>query len=390
MPTETDNNSISGVETTPEPRPSLREIAEAAYDEGSTPETAPEERLPSEDTRARDERGRFAAKEQPQEPGEAERRAPSPETTPKEAQDRPDTAPQGTSNQIPEHWSAEFRADFAKLPQEGQNILLRRYGEMEADYTRKSQANATAVQAVNALAPIFQDPDIARSLQENQMHPIQAIQDWARMHKAASNPDPRVRAHTLYEIAERMGFDPAKVFAPNRPPTSNLPEHLQKDPAVQFFADQASKTESDLQALRSELNQFRSQETQRIEGEALRATRWSIDNFADEKDQSGKPLRPYFDRVLSAVIDMYRANPDRDLQEAYETACWMDPAVRQEMMRMEWTRTQHAASNQRAAQAVRSNVRGMTNPVSKPAPDKKGNGSLRDALEASADEVGFS
>ena len=68
---------------------------------------------------------------------------------------------------------------------------------MEADYTRKSQQNATAVQAINALTPIFQDPDIARSLQENQMHPIQAIQDWARMHKAALSPDPRIRAGTL-------------------------------------------------------------------------------------------------------------------------------------------------------------------------------------------------
>ena len=46
------NNSISGAEQAPEPRePSLREIAEAAYDEGSSPDAE----QPS-DGRVRDER----------------------------------------------------------------------------------------------------------------------------------------------------------------------------------------------------------------------------------------------------------------------------------------------------------------------------------------------
>jgi len=387
MPDRPDNNSsVSGATNdAPEPRePSLREIAEAAYDEGSedTSDDAPS----SADDRPRDERGRFASKEQTQDAGEAEGEPPSPADQ-TEAQDRPDPAP--GSNQPPEHWSAEFKADFLKLPPEGRDILLKRHAEMEADYTRKSQQNATAVQTVNALAPIFQDPDITRSLQENQMHPVQAIQDWARMHKAAVSPDPRVRASTLYEIAERMGFDPAKVFATNRQPEPSVPEAVRNDPAYRFVADLNQRTNSDLQALRAELQAFRSQENERVEAETLKATRWSIDNFADEKGADGRPVRPYFDKVLNTVIDMYRANPNRDLQQAYEQACWADPEVRADMLQVEWNRKQHAQSNQRAQQAARSNVRGLTSPVSKPAQEKKGNGSLRDALEASADEVGF-
>jgi hypothetical protein len=387
MPDQPDSNSISGVEpNAPEPRePSLREIAEAAYDEGSK---EPASREQADDGRARDERGRFVPKEQVQDTGEAEQKPPSPVKQP-EAQDQPEPAPAGSSTQGMEHWSAEDRATFAKAPQDVKDMFLRRYNEMEADYTRKSQANATAVQAVNALAPIFNDPDIQASLQAMRFHPIQAIHDWARMHKAALSQDPRVRASTLYEIAERMGFDPAKVFVTNRQPDPNVPETVRNDPAYKFVADLNSRTNSDLQALRAELQQFRAQETNRVEEEALRATRWSIDNFADEKGQDGRPLRPYFDRVLNTVIDMYRANPDRDLQQAYEQACWMDKDVRQEMLRAEWNRAQHANSNARAAQAARSNVRGLTSPVSKPAQEKNGKGSLRDALEASADEVGF-
>ena len=386
MPDQPDNNSISGVEpNAPEPsQPSIREVAEAAYDEVSSPDDAP-----SYDDRPRDERGRFAPKEQVQEAGEAEPKAPSPETRP-EAQAQPDPAAQPrVSNQPPEHWSAEDRAVFQRAPQDIKEMFMRRYSEMEADYTRKSQANATAVQAVNALAPIFQDPEIQGSLQQMGFHPVQAIHDWARMHKAALSQDPRVRASTLYEIAERMGFDPAKVFATNRQPDPNVPPAVQNDPAYRFVADLNQRTNSDLQALRAELQQFRAQENNRVEEEALRATRWSIDNFADEKGADGRPVRPYFDRVLGTVIDMYRANPDRDLQQAYEQACWADPDVRREMLQVEWNRQTHAQSNARAQQAARSNVRGLTSPVSKPAQEKKGNGSLRDMLEASADEVGF-
>lgn len=385
-----DDNSTFGDNDAPEPRePSLREIAEAAYDDVSEDNQDDGEDGPSDRGDGRDRRGRFAANKERSQTGEAEDEPPSPDK-PAETQTQPD--PARGSNQPPEHWSAEDRAAFDRLPPDAKNFFMRRYSEMEADYTRKSQANAQAVQAVNALTPIFQDPDIARSLQENQLHPIQAVQDWARMHKAAISPDYRVRASTLYEIAERMGFDPAKVFATNRQPEPQLPDHLQKDPAVQFFANQASRTEGELQALRAQLQQlqqFQQTETQRSEDEALQRTRQSIDSFADEKGQDGRPLRPYFDRVMQRLINAYKMNPQQDMQQVYDEACWADPQIRKELMHAEWSRQQHSQSNQRAQQAVRSNVRGLTSPVSKPSQEKKGNGSLRDTLENSADEVGF-
>jgi len=60
MPDLPDDNSISGVEPNA-PEPSIRDIAEQAYDDISTSDT-PEES--ASDGRARDERGRFVPKEQ--------------------------------------------------------------------------------------------------------------------------------------------------------------------------------------------------------------------------------------------------------------------------------------------------------------------------------------
>jgi hypothetical protein len=370
-------NSTSGAEA---PQ-SIREVAEAAYEEI----TSPEPEAPREGGVQRDQLGRFAPKEAKS--GEAEQpNAPSPELTP-ETQDRPDPARQG--NQPPDHWSAEDRAVFAKLPPDAQSMLQRRYSEMEADYTRKSQANASAVQAVNALTPIFQDPVIQRSLQEAQLNPVGAVQEWAGMHKRAMSPNVQDRAGLLIDLATRMGFDPAKLFAPMQSPPVPLPPGVKDDPAVRYLADQYGRTASEIQAIRNEVQGIRAAEQQKFEQESLKVTRWSIDKYADEKGQDGKPLRPDFDEQLPYILELFKANPERDLAEAYDTARRMNPKTWETLVAAEKARVQSQQSVAKAQAASRGNLRGMTAPVNKPTGAKTGNGTLRDILEASADEVGF-
>jgi hypothetical protein len=383
----TNQTSPSGPTPSPEPAeerlPSLRETIEQAYDE-------PEEAAAAgQDGRTRDSYGRFVAKDRA-EPGEAEPpKAPSPEKPIREAQPRPpEPAPEGSSTQVPQHWSAEFKADFAKLPPEGQAILLKRHNEMEADYTRKSQAASGAVQFTQSLNPVFSDPIIAGSLQRDGVNATEAIQQWAGFHKRAMDPDVRERINLLVDLSQRMGLDPTRLFAvPNQPQTPLSPEDM-ADPAIRYFADQQSRTVSDLQALRGELQAMRQAEAQQREAETVQATRWSIDQWADEKDQQGRPLRPYFDAVVEDIVDMFKANPQRDLAEAYEKAVWANPGVRAHMLAQERQQQQNQTSVDRARQAVRGNTRGLTSPVAKPNA-KTGNGSLRDTLESAADEVGF-
>jgi len=368
-------NSTSGAEA---PQ-SIREVAEAAYDEVTSPDyEAPESGV------ARDERGRFAPKEARS--GEAEDEAPPSPEVKAETPEPPDPAREG--NRPPDHWSAEDRAVFAKLPPDAQSMLQRRYSEMEADYTRKSQANASAVQAVNQLAPIFQDPDISRSLNEWNMNPIAAVQQWASFHKRAVSADPRERGALLIDLASQMGFDPAKVFATNSQPEPQLPPGVKDDPAVRYLANQYGKTASELQAIRNEVQGIRAAEQQKYEQESLKVTRQGIDQFADMKGQDGKPLRPDFDEHLPYILELYKADPNRDLAEAYDTARRMNPKTFESMVAAERARVHSQQSVSKAQAANRGNLRGMTSPVNKPTA-KTGNGTLRDILEASADEVGF-
>jgi hypothetical protein len=392
-------------------QPSLREIAEQAYDDLERgAEEAPaeaqegseqsEEPLASDD-RPRDKQGRWVPKSSGAQTGEAIERPLAADPAPKKPEvsetraEEPDPAAQARSNQVPEHWSAEDKATFAKLPQEGQAFLLRRHGEMEAEFTRKSQASAGAVQFTQSLAPVFTDRRIQTSLQQMGLNPTQAIQEWAGLHVRAMSPNQQDRFSVLVDMTERMGLDPARIFvALNKSP---LPEGLAeaelKDPAVKFFADRLGQTTGELNALKGEINQIQRERAQLHQArmqEGEQHARANIDQFADETGADGKPLRPHFNAVLPILLDLYKANPQRSLTEAYDAACWSHPEVRKQLLAAEHQRQQSQHDIQKAKIAQRGNTRGLTSPAVKP-PGANGlsRGSIRDTIEQSAEEIGF-
>jgi hypothetical protein len=383
-PNNPDEPEVPVVEEAPK---SLREIAEESWNEIEDEADAAEGS--GQEGRERDSFGRFVAKK-PNEPGEQSLTDPAPRPVSETQRPQVDPAPPGSSNQPPEHWSAEDKAEFLRLPPQGQAFLLRRSSEMDADYTRKSQANAGAVNFATALAPVFNDDVVRASLQREGVDPVHAIHEWANLHRRAVSPNAQERYDLLVDLSQRMGFDPARVFAAQtRQPEPQLSEADQKDPAIRYFVDHLGRTASELAELKAALQGIRQEEASRREEEGLRTTRWGIDSFADAKDQQGNPLHPHFDAVLPQIIDLFKADPSRDLKEAYETALWMAPSIRNSMLQTERTRAQGQNSLERARVAARGNTRGLTSPVSKPNSRATGNGTLRDTLEASADEVGF-
>jgi hypothetical protein len=386
--------------------PSLRDIAEAAYDDleagadeaeaPSEPREAAEEPLASDD-RPRDKSGRWVAKSTIQ-PGEAIARAPQPADPapkPEVSETRvpePDPAAQARSNQVPEHWSAEDKATFAKLAPEGQAFLLKRHGEMEAEFTRKSQASAGAVQFTQSLAPVFNDRRIQSSLQQMGLNPAQAVHEWAGLHLRAMSPNQQDRFSVLVDMTERMGLDPARIFSALS--KSSLPEGLAeaelKDPAVKFFADRLGQTTGELNALKNEIQQRWAAENQARAQAGEQHARANIDQFADEKAADGTPLRPHFNAVLPILLDLFKANPQRSLAEAYDAACWAHPEVRKQLLAAEQFRQQSRHDVEKAKIAQRGNTRGLTSPAVKP-PSLNGpsRGTMRDTIEQAAEEIGY-
>jgi hypothetical protein len=392
MADPTNPSGANGIE--PEPRKSLRDIAEDAYDEvldaAEADEPQPEA---GQETQPRDKYGRFAPKDG-ETAGEAEVREELP--APPDEQLAPDAtveahpAPDpGSSNRPPEHWSPEARELFARQPDEVKAFILDRHHAMERDYQEKVQASAAAVKFTEALAPIFSDPVIAGSMQTTGTSPYAAITDWARLHRMALDPDPRVRFSVIGEITQRMGFDPAALFGPSSPsPIPGLSDKEAQDPAIKYFAGHLGRIEQELQAQKAATAQRAQMEQREREQQLLRMTQWQIDQFAGEKDAQGKLLRPDFDRVLPQIIELFTANPERDLAEAYTIARRMNEESWKGMLAAQTANTNRLVATEKAKAATRGNLRGMTTAVSKPPGDQAPKG-LRDILNDAADEVGF-
>ena len=224
------------------------------------------------------------------------------------------------------------------------------------------------------------------------LNPTQAVQEWASLHIRAMSPDQKDKFDVLVDMTERMGLDPARIFsALNKP---SLPEGLSeaelKDPAVKFFADRLGQTTGELNALRSEIQQRWAAENQARAQAGEQNARSNIDQFADERGADGKPLRPYFDTVLPILLDLYKANPQRSMADAYDAACWSHPEVRKQLLAAEHHRQQSRHDVEKARNAQRGNTRGLTsNAVKPPGINGSSRGSLRDAIDQSAEEVGY-
>ena len=192
----------------------------------------------------------------------------------------------------------------------------------------------------------------------------------------------------MYELAERMGFDPAKLFATNRQP-SQLPPEVAKDPGIRYLADKFGSTASELQDLRNQIQSIQQQEAEKHEQESLRsATTESSTASPTRKDRTASRCGPISTISCRTSMQLFEADPGRDLKEAYDTARRMNPQTWESIVAAERARLGSQQSVDRARAANRGNLRGITSPVSKPS-GKPNSGSLRDVLDASADEVGF-
>src|SRR5262245_40567131 len=224
MPDEPNTNGAEA------PRPTLRESIEKSWEQ--VVDSAPDESLPSQqpvdsEGQPRDEKGRWVAREgyQPGEAAEPEKTPPSPETEIPQAE--PATQPrQGVAAAAPENWSAADREAFlSDDPERMRSFILRRHSEMESALQRNMQANAEAASFAQAVAPVFNDPEMALSLRQFGVTPAQAITEWSFFHKAMANPDLRIRQNAVMELMRRAQVDPA-AFAPNRPEPVQLREGM--------------------------------------------------------------------------------------------------------------------------------------------------------------------
>ena len=297
---------------------------------------------------------------EPPEPDEAD-------DEPEEAsEDEPDEAeaeeaPELEAIQPPQHWPQDFSEEFSALPVEAQHMFMKRYKQMEADHTKKTQGIAKYKKRQEAfdeiMAPFKGDFERAGMDDVGAVRQLLAAHDYLRK-------DP---ANAINWLANQYGVD---IGAIGNDPAS---EDEFADPKVKGLEQQVAQLTAFIQ----------NQQTQQQSHEQA-STQSFIDQFAAETDAGGNPAHPHFEQVRSVMGSLISSGNATDLKTAYEMAVYADPELRKaELESVAASQSQAKVKTeavQKAKKAQRSKVRGSATPASQALP---ANASIRDTINAS-------
>lgn len=180
--------------------------------------------------------------------------------------------------QAPEHWSADKREEFDKLPPEAQQLLLDRSTELERGANEKFQQAAQS----RKVAERFEEM-VAPFRQGWALQGIDEYQGVSQLlaYSKALNENP---AGLIKFLAQQSGVDLA-TLAP------------QSDP-------DAAYVDPEIAAMRQELAQTRAQVQAMQTGQAVNSGQAQLAAFMDAKTPEGKPLHPHMDKVIGDMVTL--------------------------------------------------------------------------------------
>lgn len=212
----------------------------------------------------------------------------------------PESEASATTSPRPEHWSEQDWADLQKLPKAQQEYVLRREKEIQAGFTRKTEALAEQRKRVEAFERTLSDLRAQYAPQADETQWQQTLVQTMPMlvqYYASLQRDP---LETLTRLAESYGI------------TDKLTERL-----AGLDTDENARTLRKKEQEIADREARLQAETQKARREALEAT---INQFREAKDESGNLKHPYFADVESEMATLIAANPRLSLDDAYDRA----------------------------------------------------------------------
>lgn len=329
--------------------------AAAPIDDTNAP--PPEETPAQRADRERDESGRFKSRTEGDKPRETlklkeqptEQQA-APTTTPAAPKD-PNALPPEIDKQgkhleripPPAGWKGAAKVDWDRMPRNVREAIAADYGAVE--------------QARSELAPLKDLFDVNREFLVNQAgslpEAMRQMMTFARM--SIDNP-----VQLADHILRARGLDPRAVFSGQAQPS---PQGQQ--PGSQI--DVAQLVEQKLQ------EQFRQQQSQQLQSQ--------IAEFA------ARPDRPYFNDVRSHMGALLEAGSAKSMDEAYDMACWANPAIREALLEAQRADADKvkAAEAEKAQLARRASLRGS--PIPGASSGRSQGASVLDDVRAAAAEL---
>lgn len=302
-----------------------------ATTEAETPEVA-EETNEERAERLRDEKGRFAkaqedaAAEEVTEPvAETEEVAPVP------------------AKPAPGSWPKEMKERFGALPPEVQDYVLQR----EADVSRSINQYSTKAKAYDQLAGVLSPYE--PMLKADGLETVGVINGLMQTYYTLRNAAPQQKAAAIMQLAQQFGVDLGHSEDGQQPGNSAY------DPQVY----------DKLARLEQQLLQRQYAEQQAQEREVMT----TIEQF--------KANAPHFEAVQARMGALLANGAAKDMQDAYDQACWANPEVRATLLQ-----EQEAKRRAEQAKVVTGAKRAASVNVAKRGiqPPAKAQGSIEDTL----------
>lgn len=323
----------------------IREALESAFaadDEKVTPEPQVSE---DSEPRARDEQGKFAAKEAPIE-------------TPS---DPPADIPVEPEIKAPSSWKPEAKAAYIKAergealtPQEIK-ILTAEANRRESDFLKGLEEFKGHAQKARTFEQVI--APYQQTLQQLGVDAPTAIAKLLQADHTLRYSDPVQKAQYFQNLAREYGIDLGQV--------QNMPA---PDPQTQYLMQQLHELRQTQQMWQNSIQQ---QEQAKANQE--------LTAFATAD-------KTHFEAVRNDMADLLETGKAQSLEQAYEMAVWMRPDIRQTLIEQQQIEARKKYDEQQRAQKARAasiSVRGSS-------PSSTGSqpvtGSLRDILEAQFDK----
>lgn len=273
--------------------------------------------------RARDEKGRFVAKEEaPKEAGPVSAPEQTGQAAPAEV--APQAALQATeAPQIdapPSTWTPAAKAEWSVLSPVVKAELKKREVDFQKGITQYKQAADYGTSIMTQLQPY--EPMI-RAVGAT---PEQAVGGLLAREYRLRTGSPQERGQIIARMVQELGADMSPWMGqPNQQaPVEGQPVVDQRQiqamvaQMVQPYTQQFQKVQSQLSA----------QEQQRQQAQQ-QAALGQIEAFKNEADQKGQAKHVYFDNVQDLMIPLLQSGQAKSLEQAYEMACRAHPEVSQ-------------------------------------------------------------
>jgi hypothetical protein len=250
----------------------------------------------------------------------------------------------------PEGLPAEIKAEWAKLPASVQGALTKREAEIHKGMTAMDEERKFSKEMQNTILPYMTLINAENST------PVKAVQSLLNTAHVLRTSSPQQKGALLWQLAQQYGADMRST-----PQTQAQPQNQ-----IQTLQQQLAETQAQLAKMPETFKQ--QQEDANLQQ--------IISTFAAD------PKNAHYTRVKPVMAALLSSGQAKDMQDAYDQACYANPEIRSTLLAQQTTDTKRIANIQAKAGAARSaavSVKGGAGVASAPA---KKYATLREELQA--------